>query len=166
MGPILFPLGVRLSTWLCVLAFAALAARRRDVLPLVAAWVWLIGFEAAFDAFGLAVDGYAADRVLPLVIGVFTLGWCARTRILRLSLPWATATVLAWTVWLALGLHWNSYYTPETDFRWGSELFNEVAKTTWALAYLTPLLALDRRSANTTLRGAYATRAAWSEPPV
>jgi hypothetical protein len=114
------------------------------MLPLVAAWVWLISFEAAFDGFGLAMAGYAADRVLPLILGVFTLAWCARTNIVRVSLPWVAATALAWAVWLGVGFHWNSYDSPAADFRWQAELLNEAAKTSWALAYLVPLPA-DRR---------------------
>jgi len=107
--------------------------------------VWLISFEAAFDAFGLAFVGYAADRVLPLVLGVSTVAWCARTKILRLSPPWVVVTVLVWAVWLAKGFHWNSYYTSDVDFRWQAEVLNEVAKTSLALVYLVPLVQLDRR---------------------
>lgn len=162
MSSILFPLlGVRLTTWICVIAFAALAARRRDVLPLLAAWVWLIGFEAAFDAFGLATVGYAADRVLPIVLGVFTLAWCARTKILRVSLPWVVVTALVWAAWLAVGFHWNSYYTSAADFRWHVEVLNEAAKTSWALAYLVPLV-----SAGSAAAGEWKPAASASQPSV
>jgi hypothetical protein len=170
---LLFPLGVRLSTWLGVLAFVALAGRRRSMLPLVAAWVWLIGFEAAFDSAGLALYGYATDRVLPVVLGVFTLAWSARVRVLRVSRPWAVATVLLWTLWLAIDFRWNSNgwtlgglprYDPASDFRWQAEVLNETAKTAWALAYLLPLLTprsfawrFDRRSRRSVARSTLTT---------
>jgi hypothetical protein len=141
---VLFPLGVRISTWLCLLAFAAIAIRRRDTRALFAGWVWLVTFEAAFDGSALAIDGWEADRVLPLVLGVFTVAWCAQTRPLDISFLWAAATVFAFVVWLAIGFPWNSH--SGIGFRWDVEILNETVKTMWAFAFLIPLWAGTRKA--------------------
>ena len=66
---ILFPLGVRLSTIVTALAFVTLALARRDKLPIIAGWVWLISFEAVFQIASLALDrlplGLFSPTLLP-----------------------------------------------------------------------------------------------------
>jgi hypothetical protein len=142
----LFPLGVRLSTWLCLAMFVALAIRRRSWVPLFAAWVWLVVFEMAFDLSALGMDGYESDRVLPSVMGAFTLAWVIRTRAIRVEPRLAAATVLLYVFWLAIGFPWNPH--SGIGFSWKVEVLNETVKTLGALACLVPLTLLPRRSLN------------------
>jgi hypothetical protein len=136
---ILFPLGMRLTTWGCVAVFVAVAMKRRDSKVLVAGCVWLLGFEAAFDISRFAVGkaGPFATWALPLIVGLFTLGWATWHRMLP-SLPCALATAAVWLVWLAVGFPANQHTT--VNFNWTAEVLNVSAKTLWALAYLLPLL--------------------------
>lgn len=46
----LFPLGIRLSTWVTLAAFGLWAAWCSEREPLLAAVAWLAGFEAAYQA--------------------------------------------------------------------------------------------------------------------
>lgn len=146
---ILFPFGMRLTTWACVAAFVAVAVRQRNSRVLVAACAWLIGFEAAFDVsrFVAGKAGPFVTWVLPLIVGVFTLAWATRQRILP-SRRWALATVVTWTVWGAFGFAANQHTT--VNFSWTAEVLNVSAKTLWAVAYLVPFLSVvGARSAET-----------------
>lgn len=145
MREVLFPFGARLTTWVLVVAFVVLAAKKHDSRVLVAACAWLIGFEAAFDLSRFAV-GKAHPFVtwaLPLVVGVFTLAWAYRNDI-RPARNYALATGAVWVVWLAVGVPVNQHTL--TNFSWTAEILNVSAKTLWALAYLIPLLTSSRRS--------------------
>jgi hypothetical protein len=137
MSAILFPLGMRLTTWFGVAAFVTLAVRRRDWQPVVAAWVWLLSFEAAFDISREAMGyGHFQSRMLFIVGGAVTVVWFG-IHGLRPAWPWTAATVLIWIVWLVAGFPANQHSM--VGFDSAAEVFNEMAKTAWGLAYLLPL---------------------------
>jgi hypothetical protein len=136
---LLFPFGMRLTTWIVLIVFVALAVRRRDSRFLGAAAAWLLGFEAAFDL-SRAATGYPLawqSRSLPVVVGVFTVAWFAFHE-LRPSGRWLAVTALIWSLWLADGFPVN-YHTLD-GFQLGPEIMNVSAKTALAVAYLVPLL--------------------------
>lgn len=136
---VLFPLGMRLTTWICVAAFVAVAVRRRDSRPLLAGWVWLLGFEAAFDV-SRAATGHNLQwqtRSLPVIVGALTVAWMFRYGI-RPDRRWLLFTVAVWVVWLASGFNANQHTM--ADWSWTAEILNVTAKTALAAAYFVPLV--------------------------
>lgn len=146
MGPILFPLGIRLSTWLALLVFVSLAAWRSERAPLVAAVAWLAGFETAYQiaAFLLTPPPHLTiigPVSLSLVVGM-PMAAAAMTALGgRPNLPVLALAILIFAVWVAAGFHVN---TSAVGLDPAAEAFNEGAKTLWALAYLIPLVVVDR----------------------
>jgi hypothetical protein len=139
MAAILFPFGVRLSTWGCAAAFTALALRRWDWRPIAAAVAWMWGFEIAFQVASIAEghhDTTVAARFGWILIGVpvvaFLTAWVRPDR--RLF----SAAVLCFGAWIVIGFHVNDHTT--VGFDPYAEASNELAKTMWAVAYLVPLL--------------------------
>lgn len=146
---LLFPLGVRVSTWLTVAAFSGVAVVRRDRLPLVACWAWLAGFEAAFQIADLALGRLSSNLFQP----IFFLTLAAATLPLTIKAgarPSRLLFVLAlavFAIWAALGLpangHQSGMFTLHptlTHFQLVGELLNDAAKTLLAAAYLAPLV--------------------------
>lgn len=136
---ILFPFGVRLSTWLVSAAFVGLAVWRRDWRSLLAAAAWIWGFEVAFQLVAIATRAGttpAVSRLGWVVIGVpvvvFAANWVRPE-------PRVFAAALAlFAVWVATGFDVNGHGDPHINVT--AEVLNELAKTVWALAYLLPLL--------------------------
>lgn len=136
---ILFPFGVRLSTWICAGAFIALALRRWDWRPIAAAAAWLWGFEITFQVASIA-EGHHDTTV------VARLGWILiGVPVVVLLSAWVRpdwrlliAAVLCFGAWIVIGFHVNDHTT--VGFDPYAEAFNELAKTLWAVAYLVPLL--------------------------
>lgn len=139
---ILFPFGVRLSTEITCDVFLALAIRRRDWKPLLAAWTWLWGFEAAYDASVLAFrHPTAGERPLPafyLILGVATVVWMTFRIRVRPALWPLVGAAAVWIVWASIGFPVNTH--DATAIHPFAEVLNEAAKSLWALAYLIPLL--------------------------
>lgn len=139
MAAILFPFGVRLSTWLCAAAFLALALWRWDWRSIAAAAAWIWGFEIAFQVASIAEghhDTTVVARIGWILIGVpvlaFLSAWVRPDR--RLFI----AAVLCFAGWVVIGFHVNDHTM--VGFDPYAEALNEGAKTIWALAYLVPLL--------------------------
>jgi hypothetical protein len=138
---VLFPVGVRLSTWLALAAFPLLALLRRDGRALGAAAAWFFGFEGAYQATalvtgnGLPALGVAAPILV--VVGAVAVAIASRARILP---AWRVMTVVAavWIAWVAIGFPANA--ATLAGFNPMAEVLNEAAKTLWALAYLWPLV--------------------------
>lgn len=134
---ILFPLGVRLSTWIELAAFIACARVYRDRRFLIAALVAMTGFEASYDISSLVANpSHWNLNVLFLVCSVFTVFWF-RSVVPKPDVWLMGLVAVAWGVWAATGFHVNS---PDmVGFSPYAEALNEGAKTLWALAYLVPL---------------------------
>ena len=154
----LFPLGIRLSTILMALAFAGLAAARRDKLPLIAGWLWLTTFEAAFQIASL-IMGRLPLGLFPvvffLVLAAVTLGLVRRT--VRPDWRFLVVSVVVLAVWMATGFHLNghkhglfSLHTRVPHIDPAAEAFNEAAKTLWALGFFVPFLRRPRRDETPT----------------
>lgn len=166
LAMVLFPLGVRLSTWLTVGAFAVIAVRRRDREPLLAAAAWIMGFEAVFQIASIALDRLPLGLPGPLffvAVGVVTVMLAQRAGV-RPDRRLIAVALLLMLVWVATGFHLNghqhgmfSLHTRIADFDPLAELLNEASKTLWALAYLLPLW---RRSGE-LVPGAKLERPAW-----
>lgn len=145
---VLFPLGVRLSTILTAVAFAGLAVARRDTRPLLACWLWLTTFEAAFQIASLVMDRLPLGVFSPLFflsLAVVSL-FFTRAQV-RPDWRYLAAALLVIAVWMATGFHLNghqhgmfSLHTRIPDFDATAEVMNEVAKTLWALGYFLPLV--------------------------
>jgi hypothetical protein len=145
---VLFPLGVRLSTILTALAFVGLAIARRNTLPLIAGWLWLVTFEAVFQIASLILVKLPLGLFSPiffLTLAVVTL-WVTRGKV-RPDWRYLTAAVVVVVVWMATGFHLNghqhgmfSLHTRIPNFDATAEVMNETAKTLWALAYFLPLV--------------------------
>ena len=153
---ILFPFGVRLSTWLAIGAFSGLAVSRRSWRPILAGWAWIWGFEAAYDATQLALgkvpSQVRAEPVFYLVIGAFTVAWMTYRARVRPS-PLLVLVVPFWVAWIAIGYHTNLHTLQGLDPL--TEALNESAKTVWALAYLVPFFVATedvRREAQSAAR--------------
>ena len=149
---VLFPLGIRLSTILAVLAFVGLAAVRRDKLPLIAGLLWVTTFEAVFQIASLIMGRLPIGLYPPVIF----LTVAAVTVLLvggRVKPDWRflAAALLVIAIWMATGFHLNghqdglvSLHTRIPDVDPTAELLNEAAKTLWAFAYLLPLLQRTR----------------------
>ena len=145
---VLFPLGIRLSTILAALAFVGLAVARRDKLPLIAGWLWVATFEAAFQIASLIMDRLPLGLVTPIVfltLAVVTL-FSTRGKVMP-DWRYLAAALVVLAVWMATGFHLNghqhglfSLHTRIPDFDVTAEVLNESAKTLWALGYFLPLL--------------------------
>jgi hypothetical protein len=131
---ILFPLGVRLSTWIVLGVFVFLGVRRRDRRYFFAALVWLAGFEAAYDvSMWVMHPQHWYLNVFFFGASVLTVTYFGRS-IPRPNL-WIGAVVVAlWAVWIATGFHVNDHQM--IDFDPAAEAVNEAAKTLWAAAFL------------------------------
>jgi len=145
VSAILFPLGVRLSTWLALGLFLALAAQRRDRAPLLAAAAWLFGFELVFQLTSLAagrpLPGYHWGPFALIAVGVVSLLAAARAGI-RPSPLWLLAAGCCFAAWVATGFNVNEHTTAHLDVT--GEVLNEAAKTLWAVAYFVPLVWVTR----------------------
>jgi hypothetical protein len=141
---ILFPLHVRLTTWLALAVFLCVAARRRDHGPLLAAAAWLFGFEAVFQVVdvatgfplhwpGLQFFVLVASFVATSAV-VIVLTW----RGVRPDLRLLVAALLVMAVWIATGFHVNDHAM--RGFNPWSEALNEISKLLWAAAYFVPQL--------------------------
>jgi hypothetical protein len=145
---VLFPLGIRLSTILMVLAFVGLAAARRRTLPLIAGWLWVTTFEAAFQIASLIMNKLPLGFFTPiffLVLAAVTLYFTKGKP--RPDWRYLVASLVVLVVWMAMGLHLNghkhglfSLHTRIPDFDVTAEILNVTAKTLWGLGYLLPLL--------------------------
>lgn len=151
---ILFPLGVRLSTWLALLAFVAVAAWRSERAPIVAAIAWLAGFEAAYQLAAMLIHTPHPVPVvgpvsISLLVGMPTIA-AAMTMLGARPHPLLLAGAsLVFAAWIVAGFHVN---TDIHSIDAAGEVFNETAKTLWAAAYLMPLL-LYRRGLEKAGRG-------------
>src|SRR5215831_20711082 len=96
---VLFPLGIRLSTWIGVFAFEAVAVVCRDWRPIWALAAWLLGFEALFELTQLVIRGGAAlgplHALLYVGLAVVVVPWAYR-RGARPSLPLLGAALVVW----------------------------------------------------------------------
>lgn len=146
MHTVLFPLNVRLSTWVAFCVFVLLARRRRDRTPLLAGAAWLAGFEATFQ-----VASLTAQHPLPawkwgpfflIALGLVVVLLTAR-RGIRPNPALMILAAAFWLGWIATGFHVNVH--SGVAFNSLSEALNEAAKTAWAAAYFWPLW--RRRSA-------------------
>jgi hypothetical protein len=141
---ILFPLGVRLSTWIGLATFITCAAVYRDRRFLLAALVWMTGFEAFYDISSLIANpSHWRLNVLFFICSVFTVFWF-RSAIPKPDLLLMALVAMVWLVWVATGFHVNGHGM--VGFEPSAEALNEGAKTLWALAYLVPLRRLASMS--------------------
>lgn len=140
----LFWAGIRVSTWAMLLLFANLALYRRSWRPLLAAFVWMLGFEAAWQATLYLTHGYAGPSwgVVPRAAVMLSIGmpgvYVAARRGVRPNALLMGAVGVVWVVWIATGFHSNSHTLVRMNTT--AEVLNETAKTLWALAYYWPLL--------------------------
>lgn len=146
MAHLVFPLGVRLSTWIVLLIFLALGLRDRRAWLAAAAWVG--GFETAYQATN-TFEGIARHGLHPgalwepvVVFGTFGLGvlfvvGCA-LKGARPDLRFVLPIAVLWAVWVATGFHVNGHTMIHFDA--GAEAINEAIKTLWAIAYIVPLI--------------------------
>jgi hypothetical protein len=137
---IFFPGGVRLTTWLTLIAFLVLAAWRADWRPFLAALAWLLGFEAAYQITCIITgNGSPASNVsAPMLIGIGVVSVAVATHYgVYPSWPIMGAVAVVWIAWVAAGLPASL----PTRFNAEAEVFNETAKLLWAAAYMVPLLA-------------------------
>lgn len=145
MSAILFPLGVRLSTWLALGLFLALAAQRRDRAPLLAAAAWLFGFELVFQLTSLGagrpLPGYHWGPFALIAVGVVSLLAAAHAGV-KPSPAWLLAAGCCFAAWVATGFDVNEHTTAHLDVT--GEVLNEAAKTLWAAAYFVPLVWASR----------------------
>ena len=152
MKEILFPFGVRISTWLTIGAFLGLALWRRDWRPLVAGVAWIWGFEILFQVTAIVAghdDTSTAARLGWVLLGV-PIVVCASNWV-RPD-PWLlAAAICVFGAWVASGFHVNDHTM--VGFDTGAEVLNEAAKILWAAAYLWPLWSRDRRQLRTRRRG-------------
>jgi hypothetical protein len=145
---ILFPLGARLSTWIGLAMFIAFAGVYRDRRFLIAALVWMTGFEAFYDMSSLVANpSHWRLNVFFLVCSLFTVLWF-RNAVPKPDLRLMALVAVVWVVWFATGFHVNSHGM--AGFEPSAEALNEGAKTLWALAYLIPLYRILGRTTPAT----------------
>jgi hypothetical protein len=107
---VLFPLGIRLSTILMALAFVGLAVARRDKQPLLAGWLWVTTFEAAFQIASLIMNKLPLGLFTPiffLVLAAVTL-CLTRTKVMP-DWRYLAAGLVVLGIWMATGLHLNGH---------------------------------------------------------
>ena len=146
VASVLFPLGVRLSTWMIVLVFLLLAAWRSDRAPLLAAIAWLASFEAAYQISAMILRTPSPIPVvgpvsLSLLIGAPLVALAMTALGARPNLYVLALALLVFVAWLATGFHVN---TGTEIVSVTGEALNDASKALWALAYIVPLLVLDR----------------------
>lgn len=140
---ILFPfLGVRLMSWLALLAFGLLAAWRSDRAPLLAGLAWLAGFEAAYQAAAMVMHTpspvpWIGSVSISLVIGAPTVTLAMTLLGARAQPVLLVAALGVFVAWLAAGFTVSG---PGSAFDATGELLNELSKSLWAVAYFVPLL--------------------------
>jgi hypothetical protein len=164
---ILFPLGVRFSTWLTAVVFVFLAIANRDRRFLLAGIAWLTGFEAAFQVASLTLGRLPLGLPGPIffiIFGLTVVAFVTRSGV-RPDLSLLFLAFAFFAAWVATGFHLNghqhgmfSLHTRIAGFDPTAELLNDVSKTLWAAAYLVPLLrrqtpAWSWRRRATTWRG-------------
>ena len=142
---VLFPLGIRLSTWLVLAIFLALGLRDRRFWLAGAAWIgsWEIAYQLSQTTEVLAHwHGRGSWWAAVIVIWTYACGivlvLAAARRGARPDLRFIAASVIVWAIWIVTGFHVNGHTMRHFDPT--AEALNEAAKTLWALAYLTPLL--------------------------
>ena len=159
---ILFPLGVRLTTWLGIAAFLSVGLARRDRSPVYACFGWLLGFEAAFQIASLALGRLPVGPEGPVsvvVVGAIALPWLTR-RGARPSWRLLAPALVLLGVWAVLGLPQNdaqagmfSLHPHIAHFDVAGEILNEVTKTLWALAYFLRVMRSRSTPAQADARG-------------
>jgi hypothetical protein len=128
--------------------FANLALYRRSWGPLIFAFIWLLGFEFAWQlTFDLnfrwagpiwgSIPRVSILGPLALLVLVF-----ASWRGVRPNMILMVAVAAVWIAWLATGFHSNYHSLAHLNVT--GEVLNEVAKTLWGLAYFLPLLRKPR----------------------
>jgi hypothetical protein len=138
---VLFPVGVRLSTWIALAAFLVFAGQRRDGRPLAAGVAWFFGFEGAYQATALAtgngLPALGSAAPILVVFGAIVVVIASRSGILP---AWRVMALVAvvWIAWVAIGFPANA--ASLVGFNSVAEALNEAAKTLWAVAYLWPLV--------------------------
>lgn len=135
---VLFPLGVRLSTWVVLAVFVAVAVRRDEWPPVLAAAAWLTGWEATFQVASFASGNLPVGPVGPtflVVVGAVTVPIVTRAGV-HPDLRLLGVAFLVFAVWVATGFHVNGHSM--VGFDPAAEALNEAAKTLWAVAYLVP----------------------------
>jgi hypothetical protein len=150
VATVLFPLGVRLSTWVVLGVFLTLGLRDRRFW--LAAAVWLVGFETVFELTStvemLAHNPIraAAWWVLVIDFGAYVVGgafvYAAARRGIVPSPVLIGVVAGIWVVWIAEGFHIDGHTMANFDPT--AEALNEGVKTLWALAYLVPLWRLSQ----------------------
>lgn len=141
MNAILFPLGVRLSTWLALLAFMLIAAWRSERQPVLAGIAWLAGFEGAYQVAAMLIHTpssvpFIGPVSISLIVGMPLIAAAATMLGARPDRRLLMSAVLVFGLWLATGFHVNADATSMNPL---GEVCNEASKTLWALAYLVPL---------------------------
>lgn len=139
---ILFPLGVRLSTWLLVFAFASLAASRSDRRPLLACGAWLAGFEGVYQIVWLIVKAPASVPVvgpnsISLLVGMPIVALVLTATGARPDRRLFVAALVVFAVWVGVGFPVNTGLGAPVHVL--AEVLNEATKILWAVAYLLPL---------------------------
>lgn len=138
----LFPLNVRLSTWVALAVFLLLG-RRRGRTPLLAGAAWLTGFEATFQVASLVarhpLPAWRWGPFFLIALGLVVVPLTAR-RGIRPNLGLMVLAVACWLAWIATGFHVNLH--SGATFSPLAEALNEAAKIAWAAAYLWPLLSM------------------------
>ncbi|MEO8744973.1 MAG: hypothetical protein ABI334_07455 [Candidatus Dormiibacterota bacterium] len=136
---------IRTSTVGMVIVLLTTAIARRDRNALLAAPAYFLGFESAWQGTNavLAILGFGYAEAdfgwISSGIGWVLAAWFVGV---RPSLPIAGLAAILWAVWLATGFHSNAPHPSSID--WTAEVLNELAKTTWGLAYLVPIVRAKR----------------------
>jgi hypothetical protein len=135
---LMFPLGMRLSTWVVLLLFTVIPTDSRKK-ALLAAGGFLGSFEVFFQVCSVIDGRWSTPRSgTPTVAGYGAVLALAAWRAgVRPSRAWFAADAVAWAAWFACGFHPNQHTLVGLNVR--DEVLNEAAKTLWGLAYLMPL---------------------------